>query len=98
MSGIGLKRPDPVRQLLRALAEAAPRFRFEHRGTRPWSSATFEGARHTLTATADDAGALAAWLAELPELALPLRGHYLADVAAVATGGTAMLELLVLED
>lgn len=92
-----VRRPDPVRQLLRALAEAAPGFRFEHRDARPWSSATFEGARHRVAVAVDDANALALWLAGLPELELPMRGHYCADVAATASGGTAMLELLVLE-
>ncbi len=63
-----------------------------------WASATFNGARHRLTLTSDDAG-LDAWLATLGEAELPLRGHLVADVAVTARhDGTAEVEVLTVEE
>ena len=64
---------------------------------RPWSSATFTGAR--LTITLDLAGAdPAAWLAALPEADLPVPGRLVADlVVLAATPATATLEVLLLD-
>lgn len=68
-----------------------------------WASATFTGARHTLTVSGADDRALAGWLAALPEAELPLAGHLVADIVvaglARADGRlTAALEALTLED
>ncbi|KQM85959.1 hypothetical protein ASE67_08725 [Sphingomonas sp. Leaf23] len=67
-----------------------------------WASATFNGARHRLTLSSGDAG-FAAWLAELPEADLPLRGHLVADL--IVTGGAtlpdrddATIEVLTVEE
>jgi hypothetical protein len=45
-----------------------------------WASATFNGARHTLSLDAEDSPALEIWLAGLPDANLPIRGHLLADM------------------
>ena len=70
-----------------------------------WASATFSGARHTLTlACAADAWARAApWLAGLPESELVLRGHLVADLAVVEIARlddrvTALVEVLTVEE
>lgn len=49
-----------------------------------WASATFNGARHRLTFRAPRSPALDSWIAGLPETDLPLRGHLVADIEAVA--------------
>ncbi len=68
-----------------------------------WASATFVGARHELAAELSPAAGADAWLAGLPELDLPLRGHLLADLKVARTsrveGGTAiLLEALTVEE
>jgi hypothetical protein len=92
---------DPVRLLLRALscsaAAADCRVLLSHVGERPWATATFSGARHTIRA-AGDAAPLARWLAMLPEAELPMRGWFVASCAAELCGPTATIELLVLEE
>lgn len=92
--------PGLVRQLLRALARSATHAgcaaALTHNGETPWATATFAGARHHLAATGDPA-ALARWLAMLPEAELPLTGWFVASCAAEVTGGSATIELLVLE-
>ena len=50
--------------------------------SRPWASATFVGERHRL-AVRLPAGAAETFLAGLEEADVPLRGHFLADVAIV---------------
>ena len=53
----------------------------------PWASVTFAGARHELRVTLEGQGALGAasdFLAEMPEIDLPLRGHIVADLALIA--------------
>lgn len=45
-----------------------------------WESATFVGARHVLTATADAQPGLAQWVACLPEADLPIADHLVADL------------------
>ena len=92
---------DPVRPLLRALARSAVDagcpVALSHDGERPWATATFAGARHTVSAQGD-AAALALWLAMLPEAELPMRGWFVASCAAELIGSTATIELLVLEE
>ncbi len=68
----------------------------------PWASATFAGARHAFDLTVRGRDA-ADWLAELPEIDLPMRGHLAADVAVIATseaGGVtlARVEVLTVEE
>lgn len=68
-----------------------------------WASATFVGARHELAADLSPAADAEAWLAALPELDLPLRGHLLADLKVArisrAERGTAIvLEALTVEE
>lgn len=67
-----------------------------------WASATFVGARHVLAIEGDWRDAVSAWLRDLPEIDLPIRGHLVADLAVVeqahADGRfTATLEILTVE-
>lgn len=73
-----------------------------------WASVTFTGARHRLEVRLAGAGAVGAaadFLAELPELDLPIPGHVVADISLLAEerrGGGAdvrlVLEALTIED
>ena len=72
-------------------------------GATRWASATFVGARHRLTLSGDATDAAAAWLDELADADLPLRGHLVADLAvierAVAEARfTATVEVLTVEE
>lgn len=93
-----MSRPDPGRQLLRALARSACAagcaVELRHDALTDWASATFVGGQHHVTVLGD----APAWLAALPEADLPMIGHFVAscEVASVASGAT--LTLLVLED
>ena len=61
-----------------------------------WASATFNGARHSLTLEAEETPALERWLAELPSTNLPIRGHLLADMVIKGirrAGGVATIAL-----
>lgn len=49
-----------------------------------WASATFIGARHHLSLDGADDAAFTAWLASLPEVDLPMRGHLVADLEIVS--------------
>lgn len=99
--------PDAATLLVRALeahAEAAgcPVTLAGSDWTR-WASATFAGARHLLTLTAPPSPALDAWIAELADADLRLRGHLVADlviehVRQTADAVTISLEVLTVED
>lgn len=70
----------------------------ESRATR-WASATFSGDRHALELRCIPPDRGAAWLTDLAEAELPLRGHLVADLAVVgrtrsATQLTATIEAL----
>jgi hypothetical protein len=60
---------------------------------RPWASATFVGAHHALEVDGAPTEALLAWLAALPETAIAVPGHVVADL--VVRGSR--VEALVLE-
>lgn len=64
-----------------------------------WASATFTGARHSVSLSAPPSPALIAWIAALPEAELVLRGHLVADLSIVAArhaGADIMIELEIL--
>ena len=66
---------------------------------RPWTSALFIGNRLTIAVTGDDDARLDEWLIALPEIDLPLVGHFVASAEVVErSAGAATLELLVVED
>jgi hypothetical protein len=98
--------PDAATLLDRALTTSAARAGLELAVTTAestrWASATFTGARHVLE-VAIGGDAAAAWLAELPEAELPMRGHLVADLAVVrqARSGArivATIEALTVEE
>jgi hypothetical protein len=68
-----------------------------------WASATFTGARHSVTLSAPPSPALIAWIATLPEAELVLRGHLVADLSVAAARHvdaeiTIELEILTVEE
>lgn len=75
--------PDAATLLRRALTQHAEHcgVRLEYHATHAerWASATFVGAQHQLGLTVTGTG-LAAWIAALDEVDLPLRGHLVADL------------------
>ena len=97
-----MRRPtDPAVLLFRAVARRAPgnghAIRLGDVRARPWASATFEGERVKIELHGVEPGA--AWLADLPEAELKVRGHYVADLVVHATGpSTVRIEALLLLD
>ncbi|WP_404334202.1 hypothetical protein AB2M62_12605 [Sphingomonas sp. MMS12-HWE2-04] len=68
-----------------------------------WASVSFTGARHTLALVALSEPALDDWVAALPDIDLPMRGHLLADltVKQVRRAGAdthLLIEALTVED
>lgn len=80
--------PDAATLLVRTLEAAARRAgcpaRIVDADWTRWASATFTGARHSVTLAAPASPALDAWLATLAEAELPVKGHLLADLAVAA--------------
>lgn len=72
------------RRLARALEASARaagcRVAVASLGERPWSSATFVGARHVLTVAGEPAAAMADWLAGLADAVPVVPGHLVADL------------------
>lgn len=65
---------------------------------RPWASALFVGNRLKIAVASDDDVTLDEWLLALPEMELPLAGHFVASAEVVERrAGAATLELLVVE-
>lgn len=86
---------------------AGPAAEFVRHGERPWSSATFTGARHTVLLAFNGEEALRrgeAFIAVLPDHEFTIPGHLVADATVTAVdhtngvGMTVEIELLVLED
>ena len=80
--------PDAATLLERALVSSAmqagcPILRVTADWDR-WASATFNGARHRLSFQAPRSALLDRWIAALPEIDLPLRGHLVADIETVS--------------
>lgn len=99
--------PDAATLLVRSLARSAAAHRVDaainEPDSTPWASATFAGARHVLGIELRPTAAAAAWLADLPEADLPMRGHLVAEVVVtdVETRGCtlfATIEALTVED
>ena len=67
-----------------------------------WSTATFSGARHTMTLSGSASPSLQEWLALLPDADLRLGGHLLADLMVEALpvehGAIVTLHALTLEE
>jgi hypothetical protein len=105
----GARRGDPHRMLMQAVREKAERdgiARIVASSSEAWASATFRGARHTLSLRLDgeESGARAARLAEvlgITEFHLP--GHLVADITLTgrttdAEGTAIEIEALTLEE
>lgn len=66
---------------------------------RPWSSATFTGARNRVALAAEAGPARARWLATLPEAEWRIPGHIVADLSVDAVSASGVtLTLLLLAD
>ena len=87
-----MRRADPHRALIRALAARYPGLLVLDGRSEPWASVTYTGARHILTCAAgvDLAGI------EEEEFALP--NHILADITAARAGDRVVIEALTIED
>ncbi|MET1756756.1 hypothetical protein ABVV53_15025 [Novosphingobium sp. RD2P27] len=95
--------------LREVLALAGPEAQFLRHSERPWSSATFSGARHTVVLAFEGVSAVAqgeAFIAALPDHEFTLRGSLVAD-ATISSAAHSVLpsprllleaELLVLDD
>lgn len=105
----GTRRRPWVRLLSEVLQLAGPEVEFLRHAERTWSSATFAGARHTITMAFAGIEAIAqgeAFLAALPDHEFTIPGQLVADAAVVAvehenTSAPRMeveVELLLLED
>ena len=57
--------------------------RVERIEARRWASATFVGARHSVTLSGPPGDAMLRWLSALPEAEFALRGHLVADLVVV---------------
>ena len=85
------------RELATALARyVAPAGRVVASRSEPWFSATFSGARHAVS-LALPAATAARFARALPEAELPLRDHFVADLAVVACTVTGDLAVVALE-
>jgi hypothetical protein len=90
-----------ARRLVRALEASAIAAGCVVRATateeRPWSSATFVGARHAITVSGKPLAALAAWLSGLPDAGLSVPGHVVAELVIFRRDDGAEIEALTLE-
>jgi len=84
--------PDAATLLRRALDRHAARcgitLTWHAVVSRRWASATFVGAQHRIALTIAGAG-LDAWIGELDEVDLQIRGHLVADVVVTTITRTA---------
>lgn len=99
--------PDAATLIERALLASAERaacpVSLADSEMKRWASATFTGARHRITLVGAASPAVDAWLAELAEADLALRGHLVADIQVVhvrraGEAVTAVVEALTVEE
>lgn len=98
--------PDAAALLTRALVASAHRngcsISIDASESRTWASATFLGARHQFTLSAEASAQLDCWLTSLPEEIFQLRGHLVADLVVTrkSVRGSAVIaevEILTIE-
>lgn len=114
----GVRSPSPrahrrrgpwARLLSEVLDLAGPHAQFVRHSERPWSSATFSGARHGIVVSFRGAEATAhgeTFIAALPDHEFTVPGHLVADATVIAVehaqlpepGMTVEAELLLLEE
>ena len=92
-----------VRAVRASAALAGCTISVESVAAQPWSSATFVGARVSLTIDAVPSAGLTGWLALLPEAEYDLRGHLVADLSVVSIPttdkpGRTIIEVLSLDE
>lgn len=99
--------PDAGTLLQRALIDAAARegcsIQVDAAEAQAWQSATFIGARHTLTVSTEASAHLSDWLGGIGDADLPLCGHLLADITVASVGTIrgrcrVIIEALTLDD
>ena len=86
-----MRRADPHRALIRALAMRCPGLLVLASTSEPWASATFTGARHELRCD------LGVNLNGAEEADLPLPGHLVADLSWRVEGTGLVIEALTIE-
>ena len=85
-----MRRADPHRALVRALAHLYPDLVIVEAGTEPWASVTFTGMRHILRCAPTD-------VAEIEAAQFTLPGHIVADICAGQRDGALVIEALTIE-
>ncbi|MDB5677238.1 hypothetical protein [Sphingomonas bacterium] len=87
-----------VRLLRRLAAERSLNVTIDVLGERPWASALFVGTRLTIAVESADDERLDEWLIALPDMDLPLSGHFVASAELVERrANAATIELLLIE-
>jgi hypothetical protein len=82
--------------LARALETDGPAVCVTRRDATRWASATFTGARHSITVEAPDDAQFDGWIEALPEATFDLRGHLVADLNVIRVqrgAGMATIEI-----
>ncbi|PZO91752.1 MAG: hypothetical protein DI623_02290 [Sphingomonas sanxanigenens] len=91
-------RRDPAAAIALQLERRAPGVTIAPPRSTPWASVTFNGARHSFSATGDDA-AIDALIEGLDCHEFDMRGHIVADIAvADRAPGHCLIEALTVED
>ena len=85
---------DAHRELLAALADYLGPLDDVVAKTRDWASATFVGMRHELSFTC---AASATLIDALPDIDLPMDGHFVADLVLVSSVWDGLLHHVVIE-
>jgi hypothetical protein len=85
---------DPQRALLVALTDYLGPLEDVTATTRDWWSATFAGVQHMLTFTCAASPAL---IEALPDIDLPMTGHFVADLVVVASRVDGLLHHVEIE-
>lgn len=88
-------------RLMRAVRASLGELRLDattlERRSRPWASATFSGARHSLLLGFGSAQCAEHAARALPESEFDLPGHLVADLTATASGARVSVEALTIE-
>lgn len=91
------------RALVQAVTDYLGVLDMQESKSRDWASATFVGTHHDLAFSLADQGAAACKLVALPDVELPMAGHFVADLRLVSVEARegrlrAVIEVLTIED